>query len=148
MVVDRHDGRGLGQEQSLSCNPGSWIKLFHYSELQFPHLLYGNNVRSIIFKGLFVGLKEMRHGNVFLKYETRFWTRLLLCAVLSTYDISQENHVGTLTMTNQLNFGLIPMLTALGRVFTSSYGAWNSDGASSPRFLHANDFKEQSEALG
>lgn len=48
----------------------------------------------------------MRHENAFSKYETRFWTRLLLkCAALSTYDFSQENHVGMLVMTNQLNFG-------------------------------------------
>lgn len=105
--------RGLGQEKSWSCNPCSGSiavhlgsKLFSYSELQFPHLLYGNNICSIFFKGLFVGSNGMRYVSSFLKHETRFWTRLSVkCAALSTYDFSQENHVGTLVMTNQQNFG-------------------------------------------
>lgn len=47
----------------------------------------------------------MKLENSFLKYESRFWTKCLLkCAALSTYDVSQENHVGMLVMTNQPNF--------------------------------------------
>ena len=47
----------------------------------------------------------MRHENTFLKYESRFWARLLLkCAASSTYDVSLENHVGMLVIDKLTKF--------------------------------------------